>query len=376
MTASLNEKLSRVEWGEYRIKDLFTSCAIKHKLKKETCQNFGQYPAYSSDSTNSGIIGYTENPEFLVDSKLCKFVVFGDHTRTMNIPSQSFSVLDNVKVLKVKLEKLQNSYKALLFVFSIWRKQIPNLGYSRHWKIAKDCVLTLPTKKGSIDFEFIESFVAELEAYLQATGLSNTDLTQDEEEAICIYEQLCKGNSGVKSKFGRLRFMTANLFKLFGKATRGKRLKGDDRIPGSLPFVTAGEDKTGISAFISNNVEVFRANTTTIDMFGSAKYRNYDYGADDHIAVVHTEDLPKMASVFITTAIHKSSHNGQFNYGKNFYAKDADALEIVLPFTEEGIPAYGFMSLLVSAIHKHVIKGVVDYADKKISAYRRVTELS
>lgn len=24
-------------------------------------------------------------------------------------------------------------------------------------------------------------------------------------------------------------------------------------------------------------------------MFGSAKYRNYRYGADDHVAVVHTE---------------------------------------------------------------------------------------
>ena len=30
-------------------------------------------------------------------------------------------------------------------------------------------------------------------------------------------------------------------------------------------------------------------------MFGSAKYRNYEYGADDHVAIVHTEQLPKMS---------------------------------------------------------------------------------
>ena len=68
-------------------------------------------------------------------------------------------------------------------------------------------------------------------------------------------------------------------------------------------------------------------------MFGSAKYRNYNYGGDDHIAVVHTEKLPKFAAIFITTAIHKSSYTGKFNYSRNFYAKDADELNILLPTT-------------------------------------------
>lgn len=57
---------------------------------------------------------------------------------------------------------------------------------------------------------------------------------------------------------------------LFGKSTRGKRLKSADRIEGTLPFVTAGEADEGVSAFIGNDVEVFSKNTITIDMFGSA----------------------------------------------------------------------------------------------------------
>ena len=118
---------------------------------------------------------------------------------------------------------------------------------------------------------------------------------------------------------------------LFGKSTRGKRLKSSDRIPGPLPFVTAGEADEGISDFIGNPVHIFSKNTTTIDMFGSAKYRCYDYGGDDHIAVVHTENLSENAAIFVTSAIHKSSHNGQFSYGRNFYAKDADELSIKLP---------------------------------------------
>ena len=100
--------------------------------------------------------------------------------------------------------------------------------------------------------------------------------------------------------------------------SRGKRLKSEDRIEGDLPFVTAGEADEGVSDFIGNSVDIYSENTTTIDMFGSAKYRNYKYGVDDYIAVVHTELLGKYAAVFVTTAIYKASHNGQFSYDKNF----------------------------------------------------------
>jgi hypothetical protein len=162
---------------------------------------------------------------------------------------------------------------------------------------------------------------------------------------------------------------------LFGKATRGKRLKSADRIDGHLPFVTAGEAQEGISAFIGNSVTIFNKNTITIDMFGSAKYRNYQYGADDHVAVVPTDKLDKYSSVFVTSAIHKASHNGQFDYSRNFYAKDADELTIFLP-TKNGKPDYEFMSTFISAMQKLVIKDVVLYAEAKIKATKEVIQRS
>ena len=95
-------------------------------------------------------------------------------------------------------------------------------------------------------------------------------------------------------------------------------------------------------------------------MFGSAKYRNYRYGADDHVAVVHTEMLPIKAAIFVTSAIHKAAHTGEFNYGHNFYAKDADALNVKLP-AKGDVPDYEFMKNYISAIQKLVIKDVVLY---------------
>jgi hypothetical protein len=272
--------------------------------------------------------------------------------------------MDNVKVLTLNSELTINE---LLYIIASWKKSIPNKGYARHWSIAKKVLFQLPVKKDEIDFDFIERFVAEienerilkLEKHLNENGLNDYQLTKQEKQAL--------------ENLPNLNWNIFNLDNLFGKSTRGRRLKSADRISGDLPFITAGETEEGISAFIGNNVKVFSENTTTIDMFGSAKYRNFKYGGDDHIAVVHTDNLPKFESIFVSSAIHKSSYNGQFNYGRNFYAKDADALNISLP-VKENKPDYETMETVVSAIHKLVIKDVILYVENKRKELNKMNE--
>lgn len=269
----------------------------------------------------------------------------------------------NIFVLTPKSSRLIN----LLVVTSIDKILVNYGGYSSYptLKTLKEHIITLPTKHGKIDFDFMEAFLRELEeervrelsAYLKVSGLDNYELSEEEKQAI--------------NKLDTIKFEKFNLEMLFGKSTRGKRLKSAERVNGNLPFVTAGETDEGISAFIGNNVDIFEKNTTTIDMFGSAKYRNYQYGGDDHVAIVHTEKLPMNAAIFVTSAIHKVSHNGQFDYGRNFYAKDADALDILLPIKNLE-PDYEYMALVISAVHKLVIKDVILWADKNIGATKMI----
>ena len=162
---------------------------------------------------------------------------------------------------------------------------------------------------------------------------------------------------------------------LFGEATRGKRLKSADRVQGDLPFVTAGEADTGVSAFIGNKVDVFAANTITIDMFGSAKYRDYQYGADDHVAVVHTENLPKHAVCFIASAIHKVANAGEFHYGRNFYAKDAKDLMVSLPSSRTGEPDYEFMEKFIAELKALRIAELKALRIAELKAYLTTTGL-
>ncbi|MDD7383695.1 MAG: restriction endonuclease subunit S [Peptoniphilaceae bacterium] len=358
----MNEKLQNVQWGEYRIGDLFDSENGDFDIQKRHINDLGEY-VITAGLTNDGVLGKTNINAKIIEGNTITIDMFGNSfyrqfKYKMVTHARVFSLIPKFNMNKKQGLYIVNSFKYLMFDF----------GYENmcSWAKIQNNIIQLPTKDGEIDFEFMESFISELEeeriselsAYLKVSGLDNYELSNEEKEVLENIE--------------RLEWKEYNLEELFGKSTRGKRLKSDDRIVGCLPFVTAGEANTGISDFIGNNVEVFSKNTITIDMFGSAKYRNYNYGADDHIAVVHTEKINPKSAIFVTSAIHKSSYNGQFNYGHNFYAKDADSLNIMLPTKNNEID-FSYMELLISAVQKLVIKDVVLYTDQKIDATKKVT---
>ena len=375
MNASLSEKLSAVKWGEFRLTDIFVVKNTSNLLASDIIAGSGETPYLCASSENNAVSSYIKYDKEHLEKGNCIFI--GGKTFVVTYQSKDFYSNDSHN-LALYLKKGTPSKAAFLYMASCVYKSL-HRKYSWGNSISKakiqEDIITLPVSNGKIDFAFMDSFIAELEAervaeleaervaelsaYLTVSGLDNYELSSDEVQALQNYSSLT--------------WKLFNLECLFGKSTRGKRLKGDDRISGTLPFVTAGEASEGISAYISNNVEVFEKNTTTIDMFGSAKYRNYKYGADDHIAVVHTETVPMKAAIFLTSAIHKAAHTGKFDYGHNFYAKDADALDIMLP-AKDGKPDYTTMETLISAVQKLVIKEVVLYANQKIETTKAVTK--
>ncbi|PSJ79942.1 restriction endonuclease [Neisseria iguanae] len=352
--------MAAVEWGEFRIGSLFEILTPKKRFdaNKVTVLENGKYPYVVRTALNNGIKGYIEeDPVFLNDGNT---ISFGQDTATMFYQEKPYFTGDKIKVVKAKNIRLTK--RNAQFLLPMMAKAFSSFAWgSSSFKVSviENTKIQLPIKNNEIDLDFMENFVAELEAYLSAAGLKDYTLTAAETQALADLAQVQWG--------------VFNLEKLFGKATRGKRLKSADRTAGDLPFVTAGEADTGVSAFIGNDVHRFKANTVTIDMFGSAKYRNYEYGGDDHVAVVHTDKLDKMAALFATAAMHKAAYTGKFSYSRNFYAKDADELDIFLPVNlSDGQPDYAYMQVLVSAVQKTVIKDVVQYTDRKIAATQSI----
>ncbi|MGH2277948.1 restriction endonuclease subunit S [Aliarcobacter sp. ERUVET-7] len=375
--------LKSVEWGEFRIGDLFDINPTKYyKLKNENILSLnGRVPLISNSSINNGVMGYSNlEANNKGNSLTCSDTTLG--AETMYYQEKDFIGYSHIQHLVPKFEPFNKAIaKVIISACRVATTNKYDYGNKFNREAMNKTVIQLPVKNGKINFSFIEKFISELEAErlaeLEAERLAELEAERLAElEAYLVATNLTDYTLNDKEKavlnnFKDIKWQIFNLEKLFGKSTRGKRLKSFDRVLGDLPFVTAGETNEGISAFIGNDVTIFSENTTTIDMFGSAKYRNYKYGADDHIAVVHTEKLAKYSALFVTTSIHKSSYNGQFDYSRNFYAKDADELNISLP-AKNNKPDFEMMNIFISAIQKLVIKDVVLYADRKIAITKSI----
>lgn len=121
-----------------KVDEIVDIIPVSIKVNSVSILKKGKYPVYSSETSNCGIKGYTNNPNFNQNNEI--YIVFGDHTRSINIVHCPFSVMDNVKVLKIKkglnIDELYLKY--------VWQNLIPNLGYSRHWKVAKNIAISIP----------------------------------------------------------------------------------------------------------------------------------------------------------------------------------------------------------------------------------------
>lgn len=220
----------------------------------------------------------------------------------------------------------------------------------------------------NIDFDFMESFIRELEeerirelnAYLLATGLKDYALSAEEEKALEAFKTV---------QWGEFEFK-----QIFNNIKQGRRLKKEDQKEGTIPFVMSGTTNTGVVGYISNPVASFPSNSITVDIFGNTFYRNFDFGAGDDTGVYWNdkENYSKDEMLFFTAAMGKSLF-GKFDYGNKLRSSQSFDIKMQLP-TKNNKPDYATMETFIKAVEKLVIKDVVLYADNKIKATKNVVK--
>ena len=97
------------------------------------------------------------------------------------------------------------------------------------------------------------------------------------------------------------------------------------------------------------------------------------YLKDGHAAtsVLQNPYLNKYIALYLITAIRKVIRN-KFNYNAKATKIALKMTDIELPYTSNTTPDYAFMERFMQAVHKLVIKDVVEWTDKKMKAYRKV----
>lgn len=113
------------------------------KIKLDEIANYGEIAVI--DQSKSYIAGYVETDGY----KVCKDtrIIFGDHTRIVKYVDVPFIAgADGVKILKLK-DETKCLYK--FYYYYLQYMDIPNTGYSRHFKYLKEKKFIIP----SLDFQ-------------------------------------------------------------------------------------------------------------------------------------------------------------------------------------------------------------------------------
>lgn len=358
--------------------ELFEPQKITKMLSKEDLSDEFCFPAYSSESTNNGIIGFTDSPEFICDEEHPIFVTFGDHTRSFNIATKSFSVLDNVKVLLPSIHNI----RCLLWIITAWQKQIPKLGYARHWKVAKNCVVELPTKDGKIDLDFMDSFIAGLEVqrvmelynYLKASGYDSYKLSTEEINALRKFGNLKNEDWGTY-RIGNL-FEKIETKKLPYKAKELPKQPTEDCV---LPCLTSSFQNQGLNYYAPKSEATILNNVISIPS-NSDVYRAYYQTRDftvlsDAYAIRWKSDETRISSnqyLFMVMCINKVTNLSIYSYKNKLGGWNVVKKKCISLPKKDGKIDFRFMEIFISAIIKLAIKDVVLYSSQKIKTIKEM----
>lgn len=315
--------------------------------------------------TNTGIVNYISNPVASFPKNSITIDIFGNTFYR----DYDFGAGDDTGVYWNSEKELSKS--VMIFISILIEKSLLgkfDFGKKLRSSQSFDFVIQLPTKKGKIDFDFMENFIAELEAeriaeleaYLSATGLKDYNLTKEENQVLQDFEN------------DEILFSEFVFSDVFNNIVQGRRLKKDDQIEGTIPFVMAGTTNTGVVKYISNPVASFPSNSITVDIFGNTFYRDYSYGAGDDTGAYWNDAIiySKETMLYLTSSISKLLR-GKFDFGNKLRSSQSLDFKFSLPTKNKKLD-YQSMETFITAIQKLIIKDVVQFADRKIEATKTV----
>lgn len=126
-----------VEWK--KLGEVCVTVSPPKKLEKELYSNEGLYPII--DQGQKDIVGYTNDESAVLQNG--EYILFGDHTRYVKYYKGFFAQgADGLKILRASKNVLPR-----YFYFAFVNTEVPSRGYSRHWSIAKELLIPIPSQE-------------------------------------------------------------------------------------------------------------------------------------------------------------------------------------------------------------------------------------
>lgn len=366
--------------------DLFEILTYKKRFdanKVELVENCG-HPYVVRTSSGNGQKGFIDEDEIYLNDG--NTISFGQDTATMYYQEVPYFTGDKIKILKSKLSRFGKTNAQ--FFLATMRNSFQNFTWgssSFNVSIIANQKVQLPLKEKSldfsnscdnvknIDFDFMESFILELEeehirelnAYLLATGLKDYALSAEEEKALEAFKTVQWGE-----------FEIGKVFDVLTSKKRFDANKIEVLDNGKYPYVVRTALNNGIKGYLNESKEYLNDGNSisfgqdTATMF----YQEHPYFTGDKIKIVKckSESFNKLNALYFLTSMNKTFST--FSWGSSSFNVDIiNCQKLQLP-TKNNEPDYATMETFIKAVEKLVIKDVVLYADSKIKATKNVVK--
>lgn len=344
-----------------------------------------EYPYFTRTEFNNGILGYVDylDEEHKINGNCLAVGMIA--MKFFYMKKDFYAGQFTKRAIPKWFILTTNIANFFISLLSTHQKSFQNVSVSNfEWQFNKTTI-QLPTKNGEIDFEFMDKFIAELEAerlaeleaYLKATGLKDYTLTDEEKQVLEEFES------------GKIEWKKFQLKNLFEKIKTNKLpfkandLPKEPTTKDTLPCLTSSFKNQGLNYFVPKDKATILKNVISIPS-NSDIYRAYFQSREftvlsDAYTInwVYEDKKPSPNQYLFTVAcINKVTDLPIYSYKNKLGGWNVVRNKhIELPI-QNNQPNYEMMEILISAIQKLVIKDVVLYADKKIDATREVIEKS
>lgn len=343
-------KLTDVEWGEFKIGNLFDISNVKGRPAEN--YNSGNTPYISSSGTNNAVISFVEaNKNIITNSGVItvdpiKGICF---YHDYDFVGRGFSGASVNILINKNLNKFSGQFICTTIQNTSMSKA--SYGYLFNGNRLRNGKILLPiNSQGQPNWQFMEDYIKQ-------------EQKQQAQKIIDYYERKLVELAGDVVGLDKVEWKTFRFTEVFQDIQRGKRLTKANQTDGSKPYISSTSENNGVDAFIGNETGVRKfedvltlANSGSV---GSTFYQQFEFVASDHVTALKSENADKYAYLFLSTVVKRLEEKYSFNREINDTRIKRE--KIILPADKEGNPNFQYMSDFVKKLEVDKVQEVLEY---------------
>lgn len=353
-------------WKAFCFTEVFTEIQRGKRLKKAD-HKIGTTPYVSSTSFNNGVDGFIGNDSGVRKFHDCISLANSGSVGSAFYHQYEFVASDHITQLKRDgLDKY-----AYLFMIPIINRLSEKYGFNREIndeRIKRERLLLPVTEDGDIDFQFMSSFMKQIETDILGTTLN-------------VFKNRLLDNRLNINKLGGVIWKTFDFADIFiiKKGFYNKKPPCFEK--GTIPFIGASDSNNGFTGFTTYSVieksskvgygknepieqKIYDGNAICVTNNGSVGYAYYQQHPftcthDVNPLYLKNRKLNRHLAMFLISCIEKQ--RVCFTYARKWRPKRMVKSRLMLPVNADGRPDWDFMEQYMRNVESNELLKIIKY---------------